>query len=152
MEWEETSSQTRGPVTDDRVFRQGRKKGRASVRTCIHLSRWASLAYQSACLSYYRYPSTWCTPRARVHIDAIFQNHCHCQPRSFHSLAVSFPCRQGLIPFSLSISQPSPPAVSLRVRRPRRRHTFVISHLYLSPLYPISPNALKAARPLIPPY
>ena len=145
MEWEETSSQTRGPVTDDRVFRQGRKKGRASVRTCIHLSRWASLAYQSACLSYYRYPSTWCTPRARVSIDAIFQNVNHDPFIHWSSLSLT-----GAVPFSLSIPQPSPPAVSLRVRR--RRHTFVISHLYLSPMYPISPNALKAARPLIPPY
>jgi len=47
------------------------------VRTYIYLSRRTSLAYRSACLSYYRYPSTWCTPRARVNIDAIFQNVNH---------------------------------------------------------------------------
>ena len=143
----ETSSQTRGPVADDsHSDEEGRKVEPVYVLASTYRGghRWPiSLPVCPTT----RYPSTWCTPRARVHIDAIFQNVNHDPFIHWPSLSLT-----GAVPFSLSIPQPSPPAVSLRVRRPRRRHTFVISHLYLSPMYPISPNALKAARPLIPPY
>jgi len=150
MEWEGTSSQTHGPVPDDsHSDEEGRKVEPVYVLASTYRGghRWPiSLPVcpttATHLLGVPLEPGFTSTLSFRMSTTILSLYFIH-----WPSLSLT-----GAVPFSLSIPQPSPPAVSLRVRRPRRRHTFVISHLYLSPLYPISPNALKAARPLIPPY